>query len=164
MPRREELKPILSCRLVTSLPEALTVRRLRNSCARYMTNYREPIGRWAQTRWYFRIYRRALRESSYRIYLFRDAATAVGYGALQLRDGALLVTECVAAEHRRRGIGRGILEELIAIAHREGRDLVAEIWISNGPSIGLHEKAGFRLEKTRDHHGDSLGIYRLGIS
>ncbi len=85
----------------------------------------------------------------------------VGYGALLLKDGELHVTECVATEHRGRGVGRAILERLIAVARHEGRDLVAEIWTSNRPSVGLHEKAGFVLEQTREHSGESLSIYRL---
>ena len=149
------------CRLVTGLPDVLRVRVLRNACAQYMTGAQDPIGWWAQVRWYLRHYRQAVREGRYRVYLFSEASEPVGYGALQLSDGQLLVTECVATECRGRGIGQAILDELIAIARREGRDLIAEIWTSNRPSIGLHEKAGFVLEDTRDHQGESLSVYRL---
>ncbi len=142
----------------------MAVRRLRNSCARYMTNARDPIGWWAQVRWYLRHYRRALRARRYRVYLFLEQRRPVGYGALQLDEDRLLITECVATEQRGRGIGKAILNELIAIARREGRDLIAEIWASNQPSVGLHEKAGFILEKTLDHHGQSLRVYRLEAS
>ncbi len=100
-------------------------------------------------------------DGRFRVYLFSAAAVPVGYGALLLKDGELHVTECVAAEYRGRGAGRAILERLIAVAHHEGRDLVAEIWSSNRPSVGLHEKAGFVLERTREHGGESLSIYRL---
>ncbi len=158
------MKLDLVCRLVTGLKDAMAVRRLRNSCARYLTNARDPIGWWAQLQWYLRHYRRALRERRYRVYLFLEKGRPVGYGALQRHEGRLLITECVAAEYRGRGIGSAILGELIAMARREGRDLVAEIWASNRPSVGLHEKAGFRLEKTLDHHGDVLSVYRLEAS
>ena len=150
-----------ACRLVTSLTDAMAVRRLRNSCAQFMTNAREPISRWAQTKWYLKHYRRALREQRYRVFLFLERSRPVGYGALQLDQDQLLITECVDTEHRARGLGTTILNEMIAIAQREGRDLIAEIWASNGPSIGLHEKAGFVLEETRDHPDGELRVYRL---
>ncbi len=153
--------PALDYRLMTSLSDAMVARRLRNSCARYMTNAREPIGRWAQARWYVRHYRRAVKEGRFRVYLFFEAGESLGYGALLLKGSELHVTECVAVKHRGRGIGGSILEQLIAIARHEGRDLVAEIWTSNGPSIGLHEKVGFALEKTAEHRGESLSVYRL---
>ncbi len=153
--------PALDCRQLASLRDAMIARRLRNSCARFMTNAREPIGRWAQTRWYFRHYRGASREGRFRVFLFSEGADPVGYGALLLKDGELHVTECVASGHRGRGLGTAVLGRLIAIARGEGRDLVAEIWTSNRPSIGLHEKAGFVLEKTTEPRGESLSVYRL---
>ncbi len=154
-------RPALDCRLMASLSDAMIVRRLRNSCARYMTNAREPIGRWAQTRWYLSHYRGAVKAQRFRVYLFSAAGEPVGYGALLLKAGELHVTECVAAEQRGRGVGRAILDRLIDVAGSEGRDLVAEIWTSNQPSIGLHEKAGFVLEKTTEQRGESLSVYRL---
>ena len=129
-----------------------------------MTGAREPIGWWAQVRWYLRHYRRARRQRRYRVYLAREGSTPVGYGALRSQGGELLVTECVATEHRGRGVGEAILGQLITIARREGRDLVAEIWASNRASIGLHEKAGFQLENTPDHPDGRLNVYRLKAS
>ncbi len=149
---------------MASLPGALVVRRLRNSCARHMTRARDPIAWWSQVLWYVRQYRRALRQGSYRVYLFSEAGDSVGYGALQLKNGQLLVTECVAAKHRGRGIGTLILDELISIARHEQRDLVAEIWTSNRPSIRLHEKAGFALANTLTHDGSDLSVYHLSAS
>lgn len=126
-----------------------------------MTNARHPIGRWAQTRWFFRHYRPALRDHSFRIYLFSEGRNHVGYGALKLERDELLITECVAPEYRGRGVGKAILAELIAVARQEGRHLVAEIWASNLPSIRLHEAAGFALEDTIDRQGSDLRIYTL---
>lgn len=139
----------------------MTVRRLRNSCAQYMTNARKQIGRWTQLQWYLRHYRRDLKKGRFRVYLFLQADRSVGYGALMLKGDELHVTECVAAERRGCGLGTSILDQLIAIARRERRDLVAEIWSSNRPSIGLHEKAGFDLVTIRENRGQSLSVYRL---
>lgn len=146
---------------MTSLRDAMIVRRLRNSCARFMTQAREPIGRLAQARWFLRRYRAAARAGRYRVYLFFDGRAPVGYGALQRYEDVLLVTECVADEHRGHGAGKEILAALVDVARREQRDLVAEIWASNAPSLALHERAGFVLEASTERDGESLRRYRL---
>ena len=124
----------------------MEVRKLRNSCREYLTNYRDHIGRLQQLVWYFRYFRRARVSGTYRLYLcYDDRSVPVGYGALSLRANELLITECVATEHRGRGYGKMILDQLVRIGQEEKRNLIAEIWSTNGPSIALHEKAGFKL-------------------
>lgn len=156
--------PALDCRLVTTLRDALIVRRLRNSCAQFMTNVRESIGWWAQVTWYFRHYRPGLSDQNLRIFLFAERRSQVGYGALKLDGDQLLVTECIAPEHRGRGLGKAILGELIRVAGREGRALIAEIWASNAASVRLHESAGFRLDGTTERQGLELRIYSLRVA
>lgn len=134
----------------------MKVRTLRNQCCSFMTNYQQPLGFWQQVRWYFTSYRSSLKNNSYRIFLFLDSSQAVGYGALQLHEGALLVTECVAASRRGQGLGKIILESLSQIARGEQRPLVAEIWADNAASLRLHEAAGFRATGTRLHKGAEL--------
>ena len=142
--------------------QALLVRRLRNGCCAYLTNYRQPIGRLRQLTWFFRSYRPSYRSGAYRIYLLTGpGGEAIGYGALQLRDRQLYITECIDAAHRGQGHGSAILQSLIAIAQTEGRELIAEIWASNQPSIQLHRRAGFELVSSRQHDGQELCVYRL---
>ena len=147
-------------RLVRSLPDAMKVRTLRNQCCAFMTNYQQPVGLWQQVRWYFTSYRSSLKNNSYRIFLFLDSSAPVGYGAIQLHEGELLVTECVASSRRGQGLGRTILEALSQIARRENRPLVAEIWADNAASLRLHEGAGFRRTGTRLHKGADLVTMR----
>lgn len=150
----------LSFKPVSSLRQALTVRSIRNSCYQYLTNHRKPIGIIQQVRWYFRYYRNAIRISEYRVYLFHDEQeTPVGYGALQLRNNQLYVTECVATEHRNQAYGKEILRALVAIGKRERRDLVAEIWANNERSLAMHTEAGFVLTEQRVHAGQPLLIF-----
>src|SRR5262245_52988155 len=124
----------------------MQVRRLRNSCREYLTNYRDHITSLHQLVWYFRFFRHARITGNYRLYLWYDnSGVAVGYGALSLEGNELLITECVAIKHRGRGYGRLILNQMIHIGQEEERNLVAEIWPTNERSIALHEKAGFKL-------------------
>lgn len=152
----------MSLELVEKLGDALAVRRLRNSCREHLTNFQAHIGWVQQLRWYLGYYRQARRSGSYRLYLWRDEHDLiVGYGALSLRDNQLLITECVASEHRGRGHGKSILKNLILLASKENRDLVAEIWATNEPSLTLHEEAGFKLSCTVRKQGKELRTYVL---
>ena len=149
---------------LASLRDALTVRRLRNTCCEFMTNYQQKLGLWGQVRWYYRNYKKASRSGDYRIFLFRDSSgRALGYGALQLHGDQLYITECLETSVRGQGYGKQILASLVQTGREEGRALVAEIWASNQASRALHEKAGFVLTAQREHKGRELLVYQLGI-
>jgi RimJ/RimL family protein N-acetyltransferase len=151
---------VLRPRLVTNVFQALRVRRLRNTCRAYLTNYRDAIGVRQQIRWFYGSYRKMLQAGEYRIYLYDDGPSGgVGYGALHLQDGRLYITECVAPAQRGRGVGRAILAHLLDTARRQRRAVVAEIWADNAVSIALHTRAGFKLASTRQHHGRDLHVY-----
>jgi ribosomal protein S18 acetylase RimI-like enzyme len=156
----EELS--MQFKIVESLREALQARELRNSCRLDLTNHRDHIGVLRQVRWYFTDYLAAKESSRYRVYvLYNERQSAVGYGALCLRNGELYITECVAPKYRRQGHGQLILQQLIQIAVSEQRDLVAEIWVKNIPSLALHRKAGFEIESSCGREGEELQRHRL---
>ncbi len=149
-------------KLVDSLRDALQVRTLRNSCREYLTNHTVHIGVPQQLLWYFQYYRDAKQTEQYRLYLwYDDLGLPVGYGALSLEDGKLLITECVGTKHRGLGHGGLILACLVRIAREEKRDLVAEIWATNKASVALHEKAGFKLKSSRNKGGQEIRTYLL---
>lgn len=65
--------------------------------------------------------------------------------------GVAEVSVYVAARARRRGVGRALLEALLARADAAGLwTLQATIFAENVPSIRLHEKMGFRLVGRRE--------------
>jgi RimJ/RimL family protein N-acetyltransferase len=151
----------MRCAHVTSLRDALHVRRLRNTCREHMTNYDAHISVWQQVRWYWKTYRHAQRKGEYRLYLFwDDSQQSIGYGALQRHGDELYVTECVDAAKRGHGYGHQILNALSEIAEEERRALVAEIWGTNAASIALHEHQGFSLDSTRVLNGRELRCYK----
>jgi phosphinothricin acetyltransferase len=80
-----------------------------------------------------------------------DPGTVVGfasYGDFRPWPGYRSTVEHslhVAAGHRRRGVGRRLLEELLARAGRDGKHaMVAGIDAENHASLRLHEQLGFR--------------------
>jgi len=152
-----------SFQLVASLKDVMRVRSIRNSCRQNLTNHSAYISRLRQFRWYFRTYRAKQKSGEFRLFLLTDEKNMpLAYGALALDRGKLLVTECVAREHRNKGIGTLVLDRLLRIAATENRPLLAEILASNAASIALHEKAGFHLESVFESDGRQLKRYVRG--
>ena len=59
----------------------------------------------------------------------------------------------VASSHRRRGIGRALLEQAVEWAREAGvRKLELHVFPHNGPAIALYEDFGFRREGVRRGH------------
>lgn len=66
-------------------------------------------------------------------------------------DGALHVVEIVIAPDRRRqGVGRAMLEQAVARARADDRDVTALIFATNTASQGLFAAAGFSLDLPPD--------------
>lgn len=151
-----------SHKLVKSLGEALVLRRIRNTCRKFLTNDQRHIGFWRQILWYFFDYQRRLQ--SLRIYLFYNSKNEpVGYGALKRCPEGYSITECVSPKHRGQGYGKAILQTLTALGREERQNLIAEIWSENKQSVSLHERSGFVLQKKSTKMGKDLGIYCLKI-
>lgn len=147
---------------LNSLSDALAVRRIRNECRMYLTNYTGYISIPRQVYWYFTYYRRAAQTGIYRIFITRDDKNhPVGYGALHRLGRELFVTECVAKKYRGQGYGQAILKKLIDIAGREKLPLIAEIRATNKISIALHKKCGFILDTTKLKPGYKLHVYKI---
>lgn len=67
----------------------------------------------------------------------------------------------VAREVRGRGIGRALLQKLIADARRAGIwTIQTAIFPENHASLALHERCGFRVVGTRERIGKRDGIWR----
>ena len=59
----------------------------------------------------------------------------------------------VAASHRRRGVGRGLLDQAVAWAERAGvRKLELHVFPWNEPAIALYDAYGFEREGLRKGH------------
>lgn len=75
-------------------------------------------------------------------------------GIMIIADEAELLNIAVAHEYRGRGIGRELLERMIAEAGRHGaRRLLLEVRISNERAISLYRNHGFtKLGERRDYY------------
>jgi len=68
----------------------------------------------------------------------------VGFGGVFCGDQASIMTVDVVSDHQRRGIGRLIVEDLLAAAQAAGcREVLLEVRTDNVPAIALYESLGF---------------------
>lgn len=78
--------------------------------------------------------------------------------------GVAEVSVYVAADVRGRGVGRALLEVLIAGSEAAGFwTLQAVILAENAASIELHQRVGFRLVGRRERLGVRLGVWRDSV-
>jgi phosphinothricin acetyltransferase len=75
--------------------------------------------------------------------------------------GVAEVSVYVAERFRGQGVGRALLEQLIARSEAAGIwTLQAGIFPENKPSVGLHLDCGFRLVGVREGLGELDGVWR----
>lgn len=96
-----------------------------------------------------------------------SSGTVVGWAALSpvssrhVYRGWCEVSVYIAQVARSRGVGRALLERLIADSEGEGRwTLQAGIFPENRASVSLHEGCGFRVIGTHERVGNSSGVWR----
>jgi ribosomal protein S18 acetylase RimI-like enzyme len=82
-----------------------------------------------------------------------EGATVVGWCRLFPTDeGALELGIGVVASHRRRGIGRALLDAALEWASARGMPVVLETRTDNAPAIRLFTRSGFRVVGQGDGH------------
>jgi L-amino acid N-acyltransferase len=105
-------------------------------------------------------------------FLHRPVDSVLGFGVVSpYRNRAAYATTVedsvyVDQEHRGRGIGRALLDELLAMAGAQGfHAVIARISSENQPSIRLHRACGFELVGTEREvgrkHGRWLDVVEL---
>jgi phosphinothricin acetyltransferase len=99
--------------------------------------------------------------------VMRDAEIISGWAALspvskrEVYRGVAEVTVYVAEAARGRGIGRALLEALIAESERNGVwTLQASIFPENTASVALHRRCGFREVGRRERIAQLHGVWR----
>lgn len=86
-----------------------------------------------------------------RCHVVREGERIIGYLCVwEIADEVHVTNIAVHPDHRRRGIARGLLSELIAGARaRDFRMVVLEVRPSNHQAIALYESFGFRVTGRR---------------
>ena len=88
----------------------------------------------------------------------------VGYAGLVVAppDEAWVNNMAVRRDHQRRGIGRALLEELLAIARRNGaRHTLLEVAADNAPAQALYDSYGFDVIGLRKNYYQASGTDAL---
>jgi phosphinothricin acetyltransferase len=96
-----------------------------------------------------------------------DGGRVLGWAALsrvssrECYAGVVEHSVYVAEDARGRGVGRALLEALIASAGEDGIwTIQTSIFPENAPSIALHERVGFRVVGRRERIAQLDGIWR----
>ena len=96
-----------------------------------------------------------------------EAGTVLGWAALSPVSGRCVyagvaeVSVYVAAAARGRGVGRALMQALVAESEQNGLwTLQAGIFPENPASLRLHEAVGFRLVGRRARIGQLRGVWR----
>jgi len=96
-----------------------------------------------------------------------EANTVLGWAALSpvssrcVYGGVAEISVYIAAEARGQGVGRQLLQALIADSEAHGIwTLQAGTFEENKASIGLHTQAGFRVIGHRERIGQHHGVWR----
>lgn len=90
------------------------------------------------------------------------AALLVGYGGIG-RLGPMEAPEYeihtvgVAPDHQGRGLGRRIMEQLVAVADAQPGEIFLEVRTDNTPALRLYLSLGFRILGTRPHYYQPSG-------
>lgn len=98
----------------------------------------------------------------------REAGRVVGWAALSpysgraVYEGVAWVSVYVDTASWGRGLGRALLEEMVAAAGAVGIwTLMAGVFVENGTSLALHDRVGFRRVGVLAHIGrDAAGRWR----
>jgi ribosomal-protein-alanine N-acetyltransferase len=93
-----------------------------------------------------------------------EDGAVVGYAGLVLAppDEAWVNNMAVRRDHHRRGIGRAMLEELLAIAGRHGaRYTLLEVAADNAPAQALYDAYGFEVIGVRRNYYQASGTDAL---
>lgn len=105
--------------------------------------------------WSARAFRDELR-AGHRYLAARDGDELVGYGGVALLPGRLgqqaeaeIHTIGVDPAHQRRGIGRALLDGLLAAADAIGATTFLEVRVDNAPARELYRGVGFEVVGTR---------------
>lgn len=119
-----------------------TLRRIRNSCKEYMTNFTDEISVNQQTEWFEK-----LDHQNNWYWLFYNDQEPIGFIGLNKRDEKMYATYGLFPQWRGKGLGRELVEFSLWAAQEE---LTIEVLTSNERAIKLYQKCGFQEHWTRD--------------
>jgi phosphinothricin acetyltransferase len=100
-------------------------------------------------------------------FVARRAEQLIGWAALSpvssrcVYEGVAEVSVYIAAAARGQGIGKSLLQKLVAASEQDGIwTLQASLFPENGASLALHQSCGFRVVGRRERIARLRGVWR----
>lgn len=132
----------MNARPITAEADVETLRLIRNSGRQWMTRHTAEITPVQQRAWW-----EQLDHASVKVWLFREAYTDVGYGLVRLEKARTWCGLAVFPRYQGQGYGTQIYRWL---ALSQDRELWAEIYADNTPSLRAALRAGYQLAYAAD--------------
>ena len=87
-------------------------------------------------------------------YKLTEADTLVGYGGIQcILDDAHLITIAIKSDYQNKGLGKQLLDYLIAKAKEFNCNrMILAVAINNKPAVKLYATTGFHVTRTRKNY------------
>ena len=95
-----------------------------------------------------------------------DSACGIAAGFLDKNDAtrAHLVSMWVAPTHRRRGIGRELVDKIVDWARlKSARTLMLLVTSNNNPAIGFYQQLGFRMTGWTEPYANDSALRNLAM-
>lgn len=77
---------------------------------------------------------------------------------------AEVLSIAVSPDARGKGVGKALMSAALAEFRRRGISRVkVAVWAENEPANRLYQRCGFRLVRTREHHGLPMNLYAIDV-
>ena len=128
---------------VTTMGEAQSIRRIRNSFADRMTHDTRPIRDDQQAYWFKEVYQPAHRNGEMTAYVGSIDGTPMAYGMVSRRDDKLWLTGGIREIYRGEGYGEDLFRHLADIALEQDPSVYLDVLDTNTSARNLYRKLGF---------------------
>lgn len=96
--------------------------------------------------WSYGVFASSFENPAYSMFVAEEAGEVIGYGCINtVYENCDLENIMVAEEYRKSGVGKALLNALIAEAKIRGAEIITlEVRVSNAPAMRLYLAAGFK--------------------
>lgn len=144
---------------INNFIDVLEVRKIRNECRLFMTNYTNEISISNQLKWYFNVYKNENKKGNIETFIFKFNNKNAGFGLIQKKSNNYWITGGLSESQRGRGLGEKLFLELL------NRIPSNEVWLevidTNIAAKRIYAKLGFKKVKKIKIDGKDVIVMKL---
>jgi len=127
---------------IKNFKDALEVRKIRNQCRLFMTNFISEIGYREQFNWYYKTYRKENKKMKMFCFLFYVNNDAVGFGFVRESKNKFWITGGLKENQRGKGYGKLLFKEIVNSV--PAKEVWLEVLASNTAAKKIYNELGFK--------------------